>query len=98
MIIAIDVPDKRVLDCLNGAGSRYWARDLVMRGDRGSVVEHADGKPIQHMIGPRKLRRGVAALAKLAPRRFEQLCSEDWDAETGDVLLQLVVLGEIKYA
>jgi hypothetical protein len=42
--------------------------------------------------------RGLAALATKAPRHLAAILTDDADAETGDVFLQLCLFGEIRYS
>lgn len=98
MEISITIDNKQIIDCMLGAHSRYWADYLVWDGKRGSVVEHNDGEsPVRHTISLRKIRKGVERLSKLCPNSFAALTSDRWDGDTGDLLLQMIVLGEVKY-
>lgn len=85
--------------CLLGAHSRYWAKRLTWDGRRGSVIEHNDGEspPIRHSLSLRKIEKGLAALGQKYPHHLGQIMAEEWDGETGAMLLQMVVFGEIKY-
>lgn len=98
MKITIEVPSKVVIDCMNNAGSRYWARDLTWNGTKGHVTEHGgEGLNHRHSISLRRIKKGLALLAAKNPSRFAELTRQDYDAETGDILLQLMVFGEVKY-
>lgn len=49
------------------------------------------------IIGQGELRRGLELMAEKAPRHFADLLSENDDAETHDVFMQMVILGDIIY-
>jgi hypothetical protein len=43
------------------------------------------------------LKRGLELMPKVAPRHWQDFVNENDDAETGDVFIQLCVLGEVVY-
>ena len=63
-----------------------------------SEAEDEKGKPKRYRLTRTALRRGLAVMAADYPRHFANLVGEMMsDAETGDVLLQCSVLGEVRY-
>lgn len=52
------------------------------------------GLPI---LNREQLLKGLQLMAEKAPRHFANILSEDDDAETADVFLQFVLIGEIMY-
>ncbi len=78
--------------------------DYPMSGGGGAVIvedseaEDEKGKPKRYRLTRTALRRGLAVMAADYPRHFANLVGEMMsDAETGDVLLQCSVLGEVRY-
>lgn len=66
---------------------------------RDVTDERAGTGPV-HRLTRRRLLRGLQLLCdpkKSPPRHLVAVISNDFDAETGDVLLQLALLGEIRY-
>lgn len=62
-----------------------------------SALEGGSGYWCQITRGPDGVGRGLQVMAEKYPRHFGNLISDNDDAETGDVLLQCSVLGEIVY-
>ncbi len=57
-----------------------------------------EGQPTEeHYIGQHGMRVGLEKMANKAPGHFTNIVSDQWDAETADVFLQYVVLGDIVY-
>jgi hypothetical protein len=48
-------------------------------------------------VGPKKLREGLRIMAEKYPSYFADVLSGEGDANTGDVLLQCVVLGDVLF-
>lgn len=55
-----------------------------------------DGQKIT-LIGPTEVEAGVQLMASRFGRHFSNMMTENDDAETSDVLLQCIVLGDIVY-
>lgn len=98
MNITIEIEDKAVISCLLNAHSRYWARELDWNGKKGSVIETQDGPERTILFNRKDIVRGVRLMAQKCPRVFAALSGDNYDGETGDVLLQLVVFRELKYS
>jgi hypothetical protein len=109
----IEIPEQRVSDLLVSAfegGSGYWARlrgydadmaDDIVAGKRslGITEDCGEGEPpVEHVLDRKAVARGLKLFAELEPRRhFQGFLSEGDDAETGDVFLQMCLLGKIVY-
>jgi len=88
-------------------GAGYWAHcerrkpDGWKRGEALCASEHHDGVeaagPWVCIEGTDVLARGLAVLAVKAPKAFAALLTDQYDGTTGDLLIQCIVLGEIKY-
>jgi hypothetical protein len=104
--ITIEVPDKHIDGALAEPHSKYWASEARWdpKKREGHVVEvdsdrdSDDVKQITHTLNVHALKSGLALLAAQSPRAFAMLLSGDYDGLTGDLLLQLMALGEIKYS
>lgn len=80
----------------------YPQIDYPMNG--GSLIlmdttagEDAQVKPAYYRLTRAALRRGLGLMAAHHPHHFASVVAETGDSETGDVLLQLSVLGEVRY-
>lgn len=103
MKVLLDVPDDVLCAVVEGAHIRYWARDvrfspsallLVLRereGDDGDAIT----EPIR--VDAAGFELALARMAAMAPAQFGRLIAGDWDADTGDVLVQLACFGDVKY-
>lgn len=60
--------------------------------------DESDGKIIgRYPVSLKTLKKGLQLMATTQPEHFADIVSENDDATTADVLLQLTTLGEIKY-
>lgn len=57
-----------------------------------------DGAPKDHSIGLDQINRGFVLMAEKYGRHLADILTENSDAATADIFLQLVVLGEERYA
>lgn len=57
-------------------------------------------RPVRHRLNAAKLRRGIEIIAEKYPHHLGAVIADQYkqDAETGDVLIQCALFGEIKYA
>lgn len=69
-------------------GGRVIIRDMEHDGDEDEKVYTLDNKAIQ---------RGLDVMARDYPRHWSDFRKEDYDACTGDVLLQCCLFGDIIY-
>jgi hypothetical protein len=58
-------------------------------------IEREGGKEYKLTLG--KLRKGVQLMAQKYPDHFQNMVTENSDAITGDVLVQLSIFGELIY-
>lgn len=99
MIVKIEISDERVGDLascgIDRGATDYWAH--VSYGERGvlRVSERETGQRWE--ITDERLAQGLSVMAKIAPRHFADFLAGNEDATTGDVFLQCVTLGEVKY-
>lgn len=96
----IEISDDNIRGALTQPSSSYWAKSCDLEFQNGTfsgyVVESDSGET--HVLGDTKLARGIAAFAKLDDREhFGRLLDGSYDGGTGDILLQLIAFGEIKY-
>lgn len=101
MKLAIEIHDENIDGALAEPASRYWASEAEWRGaplSCGFVKEIIEGgKPMRHVLTPEKLQGALVKMAEKHPKHFERLWLGTYDGETGDVLLQLMAFGEVKY-
>lgn len=78
----------------------------ALMADQISFVEVLDaededkqGRPRRKRVTREGIRVGFELMAQMNPRTLGRALSEhNWDASTGDVLLQLCAFGEVRYA
>jgi hypothetical protein len=65
----------------------------------GAVIcrDIEDDKRQPMLLDLEAIKRGLALMPKVAPRHWGDFLSENDDASTGDVFVQLCLLGEIVY-
>ncbi len=69
---------------------RAFHIEVYEMDDMGALTE-------VHYISQHSMQVGLNAMASKAPGHFANVVSDQWDAETADVFLQYVVLGDIVY-
>lgn len=111
MDIIIQIPEERVHELIEEAGSRYWARDLVWLDDRQrfTLVEHGGihdkGSPGEttHSVTMDMVRDGLTKMANAEHDKggHHFAAVRDWrqsDMYTGDAVIQFAIFGELKYS
>lgn len=58
--------------------------------------EEGNGAAVREITN-KDLERGLALMATKAPRHFTDMLTDQGDSTTGDVLLQMILLGDIVY-
>lgn len=102
-----------LLCCALEGGSNYWYcianykfkegkgfgdyefAHLDVPFDGGSLLIQADDQ--YRVLDEAAMIKGLNLMAKNYPKHFEDFMNEDYDANTGDVFLQLSLFGEIVY-
>lgn len=104
MRITIEVPDEHIDGALAEPSSLYWALEASWRryndSPEGWVLERggaADGAAERHLLGAARLKKALGLMYHVRPVQFAKLASGQYDGETGDLLLQLMAFGEMKY-
>jgi hypothetical protein len=82
------------------AGKDGWLENKILTGtldlSNRQATEEGEGVKIR-TIDKLSLEAGLQLMAKKYPKHFNDFMSINEDAITGDVFLQLVVLGEVIY-
>lgn len=65
--------------------------------DTSEEPDGVDGSPRARTLDEKAIQRGLDLMANNWPRHFAQWMTENDDAETSDVFLQLCLLGDIVY-
>lgn len=69
----------------------FWAGEFVVE------VKDGENRNKKHLMTPETMQKGIQYLLEHHGWRIEQIVKETGDAETGDVLLQAAVFGDIVY-
>jgi hypothetical protein len=102
---ALSLPADRVGDVLSTAcdgAINYWG-EIAEAGDPidGGVViveREDDGEEQVHRLDRAALERGLQLMLENFPRAFGEVVAGRGDRHTADLLVQLCVLGEERYA
>jgi hypothetical protein len=104
----ITIADDKLIDMLEDAGIRYWGlyashkaiKEMVGGGRPCVVIEAEDQKKdalnVKHDLTVGKLQAAIGIIAEKWPHHMSSICG-DYDAETGDVLVQVALFGDIVY-
>lgn len=95
--IMVDLPHAALVDAMATAHTRYWCGKKSLRSG-WRVIETNHGAERTYDVSLMDLARGASLLARIAPIHFGYLINDRADADTGDLLLQLSIFGEIKYS
>lgn len=94
-----------IVNCLDSADIGYWLGKLIEGAQNEDVMagtDHAmlttDDEPARVLVLDRAaVLRGCELMAAKYPHHFANLITDNSDCETGDVLIQLALLGDIIY-
>ncbi len=88
-------------------GSTFWGEDVSVPDYLGFNWAHeaiAAGAPFEvltddgsHEVPTDRVERGLQLMAEVYPHHFGNLAGNRGDAETGDILFQLICFGEVVY-
>jgi hypothetical protein len=100
VIVLVKIDDRRAVQALASAHSRYWIRALEIDPEALTVtaIDHACGTFTSHgkSVGGR-VDAGLATFAVKCPEAFGRLMAGTNDGEDNDLFLQCTVLGEVLY-
>ena len=100
MKLTIEIPDTLIPQVQSSCDVKYWADTQFDGLGRVQLREREGdgGNPGPWItIAPEAAARAFALMASAAPRQFANAITGNADMFTGDVLMQLVVCGRIKY-
>lgn len=92
-----------MLDCA-GRGARYWAQSeleyestvkKLLRGKTIKITDIEEEKTYE--VSRARVENGLILMAQKMPQSFADLLTGDYDDNTGDSLLQMIIFGEIVY-
>jgi hypothetical protein len=96
-----------VADVIASAHIAYWGswrgprpEAVVAGAETAEIAECPDGPDeveVTYKLDRAAIERGLKLMAEEWPHHWRDLTTESADAFTGDVLIQLSVLGEIRY-
>lgn len=111
--VSLEIPHSTLMSVVHSAwfydshGISYWAdRKSDSRArwyvrekhEENDVLDRIRWKPGPwRRVSERAIKRGLALMVKAAPKQLARLIEGNADATTGDVLIQLAVLGEVRY-
>lgn len=77
----------------------HYVSHALSDGASVTLIEDSGNgdKPRKRTLTLAKVKRGLALMAKQEPSHFADVVSGRFDATTGDVFLQLCLLGEVEY-
>lgn len=107
MEVKANITDDLIVNALDSADIGYWVRRVegcgdhagLLKGNRTAIVIEDDGSRSgrQHVLDAAKVRQGVQLMLEKYPNHYADMLADNADCITGDVLVQLALLGEIVY-
>lgn len=112
LTIAVEVSKDILEGVLDSAsrGSSYWADGIEILGYESGVKKLLAGKElkikdsqaekgdrINYTLTLGAIEKGLTLMAKKSPEVFGELVGENYDDNTGDVLIQYALFGELIY-
>ena len=106
-VVEIEVGKSHLVDQFITAcegGSNYWCKSVTPKGKGDAyeammngfeAIELESGK--KHLVTRAMIQKGLKLMATSYSYHFSNMMTDDGDAETGDVFLQLCVFGELIY-
>lgn len=92
----IDPPDPPEKSIWFGDSAPYRHNEWPLIEGAAVLLEITDEEKTVKFDKPAVLR-GLELMPRVAPRHWQDFCEDNTDANTGDVFIQLCVLGEIVY-
>lgn len=89
-----NVPKNKQRD-RSGVELSHYSQDIPMMGGSVDIQDTTDGK--RHSITKKMLLEGLSTMAQEQPQHFSDFVTEDYDANTSDVFLQLCLFGQVIY-
>lgn len=81
----------------NGYTTTWYDDEVFVGSDHFSFTLIADEDPLPRVVDTAAIYRGLAKMAEKSPKHFADIIADNHDADTADVFLQWVALGEIIY-
>lgn len=109
--MAVTVPHQTVKDTLISAfegGSNYWYFDLARLkkaktpyisedcADGGFTLKSCEHDDKEYKVTPADYEKALGIMASKHPVHYANMINENGDAETGDVLLQILCFGNVE--
>jgi hypothetical protein len=107
--IKVDLLAEIIVNAMDAADIGYWAsvpkgadHYAVLAGKESAIVKEREGPHDGHGNGRHeltgaKIRQGLQVMAEKYPHHFSNVVENNADAETGDVLIQCALFGDIIY-
>lgn len=106
-----DIADKDIANLMDsaGRGSRYWCQGAerleyetmttgLLNGSRALKLKDVEADtPQTYALNLKTIQKGLQLMADKWPKHWADFINEDGDDITGDVFLQLALLGDIIY-
>lgn len=71
--------------------------DYPLTGGAVQCVSEVEDDSPTYTLDFEAVKRGLKLMSEKYPRHFSDFMSDDYDADTGDVFIQLCLLGELVY-
>lgn len=85
-----EILDKDIEYILEGADIGYWGKYI---NEEMTLVEETETKTVFKV----DLKKGFKLMAEKSPKKFSDIIKDDYDSETGDILVQYACFGELTY-
>lgn len=90
-------------------GSRYWCGNIgelgyernvkqVLGGEKDYILFDDEEDHVSHFLNLKKIKKGLAVMAKKETSHFADFIQENADENTADVFLQCCLFGKVIYS
>ena len=105
----LNIADELIINAIDAADIGYWARVArgadtakMLKGDATAIVFEKDSPSSgqgdgRHELTGEKIRAALKVIAEKYPHHLSSITEDNADCETGDVIIQCALFGEIVY-
>ena len=105
----LSISDELIINAVDAADIGYWARVVLgadtakmLKGEATAIIFEKDGSCTgkgdgRHELTGETIRAALKIIAEKYPHHLSSITEANADYETGDVIIQCALLGEIVY-
>jgi hypothetical protein len=109
MQATLDITDELIINAVDAADIGYWARVArgadtakILKGEATAIIFEKDGScdgkgDGRHELTGEKMRAAIKIVTEKYPHQLSAITEDNADCETGDVIIQCALFGEVVY-